>query len=209
MYLRINPEKIDYKSLDKSVSILQKGGLIIYPTDTVYAIGCLISNLQGAERLAKIKNVKLLKANFTVVCKDFSHLSNYTKPISNSLFRILKHALPGPYTFILPAGNNLPKVFRENKKSIGLRVPNNPIVSYLVEKCGEPLISSSLHDEHDEIMEYFTEPELIYESFKSKVDLMIDGGFGNIFPSTIVDCTGNEPVVLRKGLGDVSFLNSF
>ncbi|MFN5182546.1 MAG: L-threonylcarbamoyladenylate synthase [Bacteroidota bacterium] len=207
MYLRLNPDKPDFNLLDKAVDSLLNGGVIIYPTDTVYALGCSVNNQFGVERIAKIKKIPIGKNNFSIVCHDLSHLSNYTKPIPNHLFRLLKKALPGPYTFILPAGNNLPKSFRDTKKTIGIRVPDNKIISYIVEKLGQPLISGSIHDNEDEILEYYTEPEAIYETYKDQIDLMVDGGYGNIHPSTVIDCTGEIPIILREGLGDISFLN--
>ena len=209
MYFRINPDKIDFNYLDKVVKILSDGGIVIYPTDTVYAIGCAIQNQEGVERIARLKNMPLKKTNFSIVCHDFSHLSSFTKPISNPLFRIMKQVLPGPYTFILPAGNNLPKSFRENKKTIGIRVPDNRITTYLIKTLGQPLISSSIHDQDDEILEYYTEPEAIYENYRDKVDAMIDGGYGNIYPSTVIDFNGDTPIVVREGLGEISFLKNF
>lgn len=201
MYLRIDPEKIDERLLDTAVSCLQEGGVIIYPTDTVYAFGCHIENVKGIERIARIKKVVLEKSNFSMVCNDLSLLADFTKPISNSLFRLMKKNLPGPFTFILPAGNKLPKTFREKKKTIGIRVPDNSIARYLVERLGLPLISASVHTNEDEVLEYYTEPEVLYEQNKHLVDLMIDGGYGNLVPSTIVDCCGDEVKIVREGLG--------
>ncbi len=204
MYIRINPDKIDYVELEKAVDCLRNGGVIIYPTDTVYAIGCDINNTKGFERVAKMKNIHPDKANFSIICHDLSQLSDFTKPISNHLFRIMKKALPGPYTFILPAGNNLPKVFKSNKKTIGIRVPDNDITRHIVMQLGHPILSTSVHADEDEILEYYTDPESIYEEYKDRVDLMVDGGYGNIHPSTVLDCTEDEIVVVREGLGDVA-----
>jgi tRNA threonylcarbamoyl adenosine modification protein (Sua5/YciO/YrdC/YwlC family) len=208
MFLRINPEKINYSELDKAVDCLRDGGVIIYPTDTVYAIGCDINNTKAFERVAKIKNIAPEKANFSIICHDLSHLSDFTKPISNQLFRTMKKALPGPFTFILPAGNNLPKVFKANKKTIGIRVPANEITTYIVKSLGNPLLSTSVHDSEDEILEYYTDPEALYEKYKDRVDLMVDGGYGNVYPSTVLDCSGDEIVVVREGLGDVNSILS-
>lgn len=204
MFVRINPDKINFYELDKAVDCLKNGGVIIYPTDTVYAIGCDINNAKGFERVAKIKNIAPEKANFSIICSDLSHLADFTKPISNHLFRLMKKALPGPFTFILPAGNNLPKVFRANKKTIGIRVPDSEITQYIVERLGNPLLSTSVHDSDDEILEYYVDPETIYEKFKDLIDLMVDGGYGNIYPSTVLDCTGDEIIVVREGLGNLS-----
>jgi tRNA threonylcarbamoyl adenosine modification protein (Sua5/YciO/YrdC/YwlC family) len=204
MFLRINPDKIDYHELEKAVTCLQSDGVIIYPTDTVYAMGCNINNTKGFERVCKIKNIRPEKANFSIICHDLSHLSDYTKPISNSLFRIMKRALPGPYTFILPAGANVPKIFKTNKKTIGIRVPDNLIVREIVRLLGHPLLSTSVHDDDDAVLEYYTDPETIYGNFKQKIELMVDGGYGNIFPSTVLDCTGDEIIVVRQGLGETA-----
>lgn len=206
MYLRINPENINYNELEKAVDCLRTGGVIIYPTDTVYAVGCDINNQKAFERVCRIKNIRPEKANFSIICHDLSHLSDYTKPISNHLFRKMKRVLPGPYTFILPAGSRLPKIFRSGKKTIGIRVPDNPITREMVRMLGNPVLSTSVHDSEDEVLEYYTDPETIYENYREKIDLMIDGGYGNIYPSTVLDCTANEIIVVREGLGEVAAL---
>ena len=201
MFKRINPDKLDAHVLDEIVEFLKEGAVIIYPTDTVYAMGCHIENSKGIERIAKLKNIHPDKADFSIVCHDLSHLSDYTKPISNSLFRVMKKNLPGPFTFILPAGNKLPKSFKATKKTIGIRVPDNSIARYMVEKLGAPLISASVHASEDEILEYYTEPEDIYQQFSDKIDAMVDGGYGQLVPSTVLDCTGEMIQVVRQGLG--------
>lgn len=200
-YLKIYPENPNPKHIKRTVDILKKGGLIIYPSDTVYALGCDINNKSALEKVARIKGVKLEKANFSFVCKDLSHLSDYVKQIDTSTFKILKRSLPGPYTFILPSGNNLPSVFKK-KKEVGIRVPDNSIVQAIVEALGNPIISTSIRDE-DEIIEYTTDPELIYEKWQDKVDVIIDGGYGGNIPSTIIDLTTGEPELIREGRGSL------
>ncbi|HCQ28964.1 MAG TPA: threonylcarbamoyl-AMP synthase, partial [Flavobacteriales bacterium] len=178
---------------------------IIYPTDTVYAFGCDLMNKKAVEKMAQIKGVKLEKANFSILLKDISEISEYTPQIPNNVFKILKRALPGPYTFILEANNQVPKLFRSKKKTIGIRIPENKIDLAIVEALGNPLITTSLHDD-DEILDYTTDPELIYERYNSQIKYIIDGGYGNNVPSTIIDCSSGECEVIREGLGDISFL---
>lgn len=206
MLLRINADKIDFGQIERAVDCLKNGGVIVYPTDTVYALGCELSNAKGFERIARIKNIKPEKANFSIICHDLSHLADFTKPISNQLFRVMKKALPGPYTFILPSGSKVPRIFSSSKKTIGLRVPANNITREIVKSLGSPLISTSVHDDEDEVLEYYTDPETIYENYKDKVDAMVDGGYGNIYPSTVLDCTGDEITVLRAGAGETEHL---
>ena len=200
-FIKIYEDKPSEAAIKKVVEVLRNGGLVIYPTDTVYGIGCDITNSRALERLAKLKDIKLEKANFSFVCSSLSNLSDYVRQIDTSTFKILKRALPGPYTFILPGNNDLPKEFRK-KKTVGIRVPDNLIARQIVEVLGNPIVSSSIHDE-DEVIEYSTDPELIFEKWQSKVDLVIDGGYGENVPSTIIDLTGYEPVVVREGKGDV------
>ncbi|NQX82722.1 MAG: threonylcarbamoyl-AMP synthase [Flavobacteriaceae bacterium] len=202
--IKIYPENPNPKEIGKAVKILERGGLVIYPTDTVYGIGCDISNNKALEKLARLKGIKLEKANFSFICNDLSHLSDYIKQIDTSTFKILKKTLPGPYTFILPGGKNLPKVFK-NKKTVGIRVPDNNIIRELVKALGKPIVSTSIRDE-DEVVEYTTDPELIYEKWGSKVDLVIDGGYGDNYASTIIDLTGDEPELVRQGKGSIDFL---
>ncbi|MFY8096902.1 MAG: L-threonylcarbamoyladenylate synthase [Flavobacterium sp.] len=203
-FIKIYEDKPSEAAIKKVAEVLRNGGLVIYPTDTVYGIGCDITNSRALERLAKLKDIKLEKANFSFVCSSLSNLSDYVRQIDTSTFKILKRALPGPYTFILPGNNDLPKEFRK-KKTVGIRVPDNNIARQIVEVLGNPIVSSSIHDE-DEVIEYSTDPELIFEKWQNKVDLVIDGGYGENVPSTIIDLTGYEPVVVREGKGDVDVL---
>ena len=198
-FLKIYPENPNPKQVAQAVDIIRQGGLVIYPSDTVYALGCDINNKSALEKVARIKGVKLEKANFSFVCKDLSHLSDFVKQIDTSTFKLLKRALPGPYTFILPAGNNLPSAFKK-KKEVGIRVPDNSIAQALIEQLGNPIISTSIRDE-DEIIEYTTDPELIYEKWQDQVDLVIDGGYGGNVASTIIDLTSGEPELIREGKG--------
>jgi tRNA threonylcarbamoyl adenosine modification protein (Sua5/YciO/YrdC/YwlC family) len=202
--IKIYEDKPSDAAIKKVVEVLKKGGLIIYPTDTVYGLGCDITNSRALEKLAKIKGIKLEKANFSFVCSSLSNLSDYVKQIDTSTFKILKRALPGPYTFILPGNNDLPKEFRE-KKTVGIRVPANNIALQIVEMLGNPIVSTSIHDE-DEVIEYSTDPELIFEKWQNKVDLVIDGGYGDNVASTIIDLTGYEPEVIREGKGSLDIL---
>ena len=207
MLLHLNDTNINTKTIEQIVSCLKNGGIIIYPTDTVYALGCDFTNVKAVERLCKLKGIKPEKANFSFVCSDLSHLSEYTTPIPNSIFRIMKKALPGPYTFILEASAKVPKLLKQTKKTIGIRVPNNLICKAIVEALGNPIISTSLHDTSDDILEYFSDPEIIHQSYETQVDLVIDGGFGNIYPSTVLDCSGDEIIVIREGQGSLDVLN--
>ncbi len=206
MLLRINPDKPDYESIRKAADVLQAGGIIIYPTDTVYGVGCDITQPKAIERLCQFKGIKLSESNFSIICHDLSHLSDYAMPISTSVFRVLKKALPGPYTFILAANNKVPKIFQSKKKSVGIRVPQNLIVQEIVKALGNPIVSSSLHDADDEMLDYYADPELIYEKYQDKVDLIVNGGYGNIQASTVIDMTKGEYLVVRKGLGEVENL---
>ncbi len=203
-FIKIYEDNPNEAAIKKVVNVLKNGGLVIYPTDTVYGLGCDITNSRALERLAKLKGIKLEKANFSFVCSSLSNLSDYVKQIDTPTFKILKRALPGPYTFILPGNNDLPKEFRK-KKTVGIRVPNNTIVRQIVEQLGNPIVSSSIHDE-DEVIEYSTDPELIFEKWQNKVDVVIDGGYGENIPSTIIDLTGNEPAIIREGKGDVNVI---
>ncbi|MCE3225585.1 MAG: Threonylcarbamoyl-AMP synthase [Bacteroidetes bacterium] len=207
MLLRLNENNISVSTIDQIVRCLKDGGIIIYPTDTVYAVGGDITKTRAIERICKLKNIKPEKANFSFVCSDLSHLSEYTKPISNSVFRIMKKALPGPYTFILEANSNVPKLLKQERKTVGIRVPDNNICKEIVNALGNPIISTSLHDNSDDILEYFSDPEIIHQQYSEMVDLVIDGGFGNIHPSTVLDCSGEEIEVVREGLGSLEILN--
>lgn len=200
MLIKIYPENPDQKRIQQAVEVLQKGGVIIYPTDAVYSIGCDLMNHRAVERVAKIKGIALEKANFTLICADLSNLSTYTKPMGNSVFRLMKQVLPGAFTFILNASNDVPRIFQSKKKTVGIRVPDNDIVKQIVELLGNPIISTSVHDD-DEVIEYTTDPELIHEKYEDQVDLVIDGGYGHTEATTIIDCTSGEPEIIRQGLG--------
>lgn len=200
-FIKIYEDKPNEAAIKKVVSVLKNGGLIIYPTDTVYGLGCDITNTKALERIAKIKGIKLEKSNFSFICSDLSNISTYVKQIDTATFKILKRALPGPYTFILPGNNDLPKEFRK-KKTVGIRVPNNQIAIQIVKMLGNPIVSTSIRDE-DEVIEYSTDPELIFEKWQSKVDLVIDGGYGDNIASTIIDLTGHEPEIIREGKGSI------
>jgi len=200
MLLKIFPENINLKYIGKVVETLKKDGVIIIPTDTVYALACSIESAKAFERVCRIKNVKPQKAQFSFVCYDLSHISEYTKPFSRDVFRLMKHNLPGPYTFILSASSMVPTIFRSNKKTIGIRVPDNEIARTIIKELGHPLMVTSLHDE-DKIVDYLSDPERIDEKFGSAVNVIIDGGFSELVPSTIIDCTGEDPVVIREGKG--------
>jgi len=203
-FIKIYPDNPNEKEIQKVVKILKDGGLVIYPTDTVYGLGCDITNTKALERIAKIKGIKLEKANFSFVCNDLSNISDYVKSLDTSSFKILKRALPGPYTFILEGNNNLPKEFKK-KKTVGIRVPDNSIALELVKQLGNPIVSTSIYDD-DEVIEYTTDPELIFEKWQNKVDVVIDGGYGDNTASTIIDLTGNEPEVIREGKGSIDIL---
>ncbi|CAA0148806.1 L-threonylcarbamoyladenylate synthase [Tenacibaculum maritimum] len=203
-FIKIYSENPNEKEIEKVVKVLQKGGLVIYPTDTVYGLGCDITNTKALEKIAKIKEVKLEKAKFSFVCNDLSHLSDYVKQIDTATYKVLKRSLPGPYTFILPGSNSLPKVFKK-RKTVGIRVPDNTIARAIVEALGNPIVSTSIHDE-DEIIEYTTDPELIFEKWQNRVDVVIDGGFGDNHASTIIDLTTETPEVIREGKGSLDVL---
>lgn len=202
-FVKIYEENPNEREIDKVVTILKKGGLIIYPTDTVYGVGCDITNAKAMSKIAKIKNIKLDKANFSFICYDLSNLSDYVKQIDTPIYKILKKTLPGPYTFILPGNNNLPKAFK-NKKTVGIRIPDNMIIRELVKKLGNPIVSTSIYDE-DDLIEYTTDPELIFEKWEFRVDIVIDGGYGGNIPSTIIDLSDGEITVLREGKGSIDF----
>jgi tRNA threonylcarbamoyl adenosine modification protein (Sua5/YciO/YrdC/YwlC family) len=203
-FIKLYEENPDSRRIDQIVGILRKGGLVIYPTDTVYGLGCDITNTRALERIARIKGVKLAKANWSFVCADLSNLSDYVRQIDTATFKILKRALPGPYTFILPGNNNLPKDFKK-KKTVGIRVPDNAIVTSLVEALGNPIVSTSIHDE-DDVLEYTTDPELIFEKWQNLVDVVIDGGYGDNIASTVIDLSGHAPQIIREGKGDLDIL---
>ena len=201
-FIKIYEDKPNEAAIAKVVKILKDGGLVIYPTDTVYGLGCDITSTKALEKIAKIKGIKLDKANFSFVCHDLSNISDYVKQIDTPTFKLLKRLLPGPYTFILPGNNNLPKEFKK-KTTVGIRVPDNSIALEIVRKLGNPIVSTSIYDE-DEVLEYSTDPELIFEKWQNIVDLVIDGGYGDNQASTIVDLSqGGEPIIVREGKGSI------
>jgi len=196
-----NPEQ---KQIDKIVELLGHGGVIIYPTDTVYGIGCDITKARAVERVARIKGIKPEKARFAFICSDLSHLSDYARHVDNRTFKLMKSYLPGPFTFILSASSQVPKSIKQNRKTVGIRIPDNNIILEIVRQLGHPILTTSLKEE-DHILEYPTDPELIYEEYRDLVDAVIDGGYGGIIPSTIIDCSGEEPEVTREGLGEIEY----
>jgi tRNA threonylcarbamoyl adenosine modification protein (Sua5/YciO/YrdC/YwlC family) len=203
MLLKIYPENPSERALEQIVDVLKKGGIIIYPTDTVYGIGCDITNHKAIETLCKIRGLKPEKANLSFICYDLTDIAQYTKPIDTATFRLLKKSLPGPFTFIFNASGKVPKLMSSNKKTVGIRVPDNNVAREIVRKLGNPIVSASIHDD-DEILEYATDPELIHEKFEDQVDIVIDGGYGDNEASTVVDCTMGEFEILRQGKGDLS-----
>lgn len=203
-FIKLYNENPNPRDIDKVVNVLRNGGLIIYPTDTVYGLGCDITNVKALEKIARIKGVKLEKSNFSFVCNDLSHLSDYVKQIDTATFKILKRGLPGPYTFILPGSNNLPNYFKK-KKTVGIRIPDNNIAKTIVAKLGNPIVSTSIKDD-DEVIEYTTDPELIYEKWGKQVDMVIDGGYGGNEPSTVIDLSKAEIEIIREGKGSLDVL---
>ncbi len=201
MLIRIYPENPNQREIDKVVQFLRDGGLIVYPTDTIYGLGCDIFNTKAVERICRYKKIDVRKANLSFICHDLSNISQYAK-VDNDTFKLMKKNLPGPFTFILNGNNSLPKLFR-NKKTVGIRVPDNNIILELVKGLGNPILSTSVRDENDDILEYFTDPELIHERYEDIADVVINGGYGALDPSTIVDCTGDEPVIVRQGKGEL------
>ena len=202
-FIKIYNENPNPKEIAKVVKVLQSGGLVIYPTDTIYGLGCDITKTKSLEKIAHIKGVQLEKANLSFICNDLSHLSDYVKQLDSATFKIIKKALPGPYTFILPGSNNLPKVFKK-KKTVGIRIPDNNIIRTLVAELGNPIVSTSIRDE-DDVLEYTTDPELIFEKWQGLVDIVIDGGYGDNEASTVIDLT-EEPAVIREGKGSLDIL---
>lgn len=206
MLKRIYNDKPNIKDIEEVVNCLQNGGVIIYPTDTVYALGCNINNKKALERVAKIKGIKLKNANFSFICYDLSHLSEFAKQVSTHTYKLLKRVFPGPYTIILNATDKIPKIFSNKKKTVGIRIPDNNIAREIVKELGSPIVSTSIHDE-DDIIEYSTDPELIFEKYKHLVDIVIDGGYGMNIASTIVDCTDDDEFfVLREGKGKLDLI---
>jgi tRNA threonylcarbamoyl adenosine modification protein (Sua5/YciO/YrdC/YwlC family) len=197
-YIKMWDDNPSDRQISKIIDVLKEGGVIIYPTDTVYGIGCDITKHKAIERIAQLKDVKVEKANFSFICYDLSHIADYTRPLENSVFKLMKRNLPGPFTFILEANTHVPKILKAKKKTIGIRVPNNNIIRAIVKALGNPILTTSLKAD-DEILEYTTDPELIYEDYKNLVDIVIDGGYGGNIASTVIDCTGDEPEIIREG----------
>ena len=203
-FIKIYEENPNPKEIAKVVRVLRDGGLVIYPTDTVYGLGCDITKSRALEKIARIKGIKLTKANWSFICADLSNLSDYVKQIDTATFKILKRALPGPYTFILPGNNNLPKDFKK-RNTVGIRVPDNSIAQALVSELGNPIVSTSIRDD-DDVLEYTTDPELIFEKWQNLVDVVIDGGYGDNVASTVINLSVNPPEVVREGKGDLDIL---
>jgi tRNA threonylcarbamoyl adenosine modification protein (Sua5/YciO/YrdC/YwlC family) len=203
-FLKIHPQNPEMRKINRVADVLRKGGIIIYPTDTVYGIGCDLMNRKAIEQLCRIMDIKPNKLDLSFICTDLSQVSEYVKQIDTPVFKVLRKSLPGPFTFILESSNRVPKILDVSKKTVGIRIPNNNIPIAIVAELGNPLITSSVKDD-DTIIEYTTDPEEIYEDFKNKVDLIIDGGIGGNIPSTVIDCTNNALVVLRQGLGAIDF----
>ena len=204
MLLHVHPDNPQSRNIATITDYLRKGGIIIYPTDTIYGLGCSIHQHKAIEQIARIKNIDAAKANFSFVCYDLSDLSQYTKSISTPLYRILKTCLPGPFTFILPASKEVPKILKSKKDTIGLRVPDNNIARAIVKELGHPILSATLPGE---MVEEYTDPEIMHENFKNLTNIVVHGGIGGMIPSTIIDCTGDAPAIIRQGLGEWPFTN--
>ena len=203
MLIEINENNIDQRLITRVVEALRKGKIIIFPTDTVYAMGCDLRNKKAIKELAQLKDIKLKKAKFSIICSDLSNLANYVRQLDRPTYKLLNRSLPGPFTFILNATNEVPKLFDTNRKEIGIRIPDNSIIRAVVEELGNPIATTSLHDDEDEILDYFVDPYAIYERYDSKVELIIDGGPGRLDASTIIDCTGNQAEIIRQGIAEI------
>ena len=203
MLIEINENNIDQRLITRVVEALRKGKIIIFPTDTVYAMGCDLRNKKAIKELAQLKDIKLKKAKFSIICSDLSNLANYVRQLDRPTYKLLNRSLPGPFTFILNATNEVPKLFDTNRKEIGIRIPDNGIIRAVVEELGNPIATTSLHDDEDEILDYFVDPYAIYERYDSKVELIIDGGPGRLDASTIIDCTGNQAEIIRQGIAEI------
>ena len=201
-FIKLYKENPDSRKISKIVSVLRKGGLVIYPSDTIYGLGCDIFNNQAVDRVKHIKGEKGKNNNLAFICYDLSHLSVYTRNVSTPVFKLMKKTLPGPYTFILNSSSKVPKILNAHKKTVGIRIPDNEIPRIIVKELGNPIVTTSIHDD-DDILEYSTDPELIYEKYKKIVDIVIDGGYGGNEPSTVIDCSEDEIRVLREGKGDI------
>jgi tRNA threonylcarbamoyl adenosine modification protein (Sua5/YciO/YrdC/YwlC family) len=202
MLLKIHPETPGQRQVQKAVDLLRNGSVLVFPTDTVYGLGCDVYNNKAVERVARIKGIHIEKANFSFICHSLSQLTEYAKHVNNPTFKLMKQCLPGPFTFILEASSNVPRIFRSRKKTIGIRIPDNLIITGIVKELGNAVLTTSIHDE-DVVLDYTTDPELIYDHYKNLVDAVIDGGYGNNEPSTVIDCTGPVPFIARQGIGIV------
>ncbi len=202
MLVKIYPENPNQRELDKVVDVLREGGLVIYPTDTVYAMGCDAMNVRAVEKITSMKGINPQKSNLSIICYDLSNISEYAK-VSNAAFKLMRKNLPGAFTFILPTSSELPKIYK-HKKEVGIRVPDNNIIRLLVKELGNPVLTTSVHDD-DDVVEYTTDPELIYEKYDSQVDMVIDGGYGGTDPSTVVDCTTDNFEIIRQGKGTLIY----
>lgn len=202
MVLKIHPETPGRRQIQKAVEILRDNGVLVFPTDTVYGLGCDIYSNKAIERVARIKGIPIEKANFSFICHSLSQLTDYAKHVNNATFKLMKQCLPGPFTFILEASSNVPRIFRNRKKTIGIRIPDNLIITELVKELGNAILTTSIHDK-DELLDYTTDPELIHDDYKNLVDAVIYGGYGNNVPSTVIDCTGPIPFIARQGIGVV------
>ncbi|MDE0470405.1 MAG: L-threonylcarbamoyladenylate synthase [Ekhidna sp.] len=203
-FIKLYKENPERSKVDYIADVLRRGGLVIYPTDTVYGLGCDIFNQKALERLRILKGIRSKQLDLSFICYDLSHISEYTKHLDTPIFKLMKRTLPGPWTFLLASSSKVPKILNSKKKTVGIRVPDNNIPRDIVNVLGNPIMTTSIHD--DEVHDYLTDPEIIYEKFKTKVDVIIDGGTGGILPSTIVDCTSGKPEVVRKGLGDSNII---
>lgn len=201
MLVEINPRNIDIRLIEQAVEILRNDGIIIFPTDTVYSMGCDLRNKKALNNLAKLKGIKLGKANFSIICNNLSNLSEYVKHIDRPTFKLLKQSFPGPFTFILNATTEVSRIFDTNKKEIGIRIPDNKIILKIVEMLGNPIATTSLHNEEDTFQDYFADPYSIYERYEDTVEMIIDGGSGRLEASTVVDCTGDQTKIIRQGIG--------
>ncbi|HKM93869.1 MAG TPA: L-threonylcarbamoyladenylate synthase [Prolixibacteraceae bacterium] len=204
MLIKLYNENPDQRKINQIIDLLRSGGIFIYPTDTVYSMGCDITNQKAVEKVAHLKGIKVEKSHFSFICHDLSQLSDFTRPLPNPIFKLMRRNLPGPFTFILEANNNVPRYFKGKKKTVGIRVPNNNIIREIVKELGNPVFSSSIHSS-DDIEAFITDPELIYEEYANKVDVVIDGGYGDNRVSTIIDCTNNEIEIIRQGKGDLIY----
>jgi len=202
LLIRIHQDKPDLERVREVVSLLKKDGVVVCPTDTVYSFACVLGSSKGFDRISRLKGLRPNKAHFSILCSDLSELSNYSRPVPNEIFKLMKRALPGPFTFILQSGGNVPKLYRSSKKTIGIRIPDNSVVQAVLKELGKPLVVSSVHDA-DEILEYTTDPELIEERHGHAVDAVVHGGFGELYASTILDCSSGIPEIIREGRGDI------